>query len=603
MNVTNFVRGWGRVWVPFLSWIGELRRPEVLRADLVAGVTVALVLVPQSMAYAQLAGLPVYYGLYASFLPPMVAAFFGSSRQLATGPVAVVSLMTAAALGPLASGSPEAYLAYAVLLALLVGLFQVGLGLLRLGVLVDFLSHPVVLGFTNAGAIIIATSQLSKLFGVSAPPAAHHYETVWNTLLAAVDHTHWPTFGVAVAAIVIMVILRRISPRLPAVLIAVAATTLFAWLQDFPAMGGKVVGEIPQGLPPLSLPPFDFGAVTQLLATAVTISLIGFMEAISIAKAMAARTRQRLDANQELVGQGLANVCAGLFQGYPVSGSFSRSAVNISSGAMSGFSSVVTGLVVAATLLWLTPLLYYLPQATLAAVIIMAVINLVKVGPVVHAWKAQRHDGVVAAVTFVLTLLMAPELDYGILAGVGLSLGLFLYRTMRPRVAVLSRYPDGTLRDVAVHGLQTCPNIEVVRFDGQLYFANAGYFEDKVLELLATDRELRFVIVDAAGINQIDATGEEVLVHVVERLHAQGIELLVAQMKKQFMDTLRRTGVIHTLGEERFFARVEEALEHAWARLGPDHRHTCPLRMPAGATASGIVPPPSPETGREAQPA
>jgi SulP family sulfate permease len=587
MNVAGLVGGWGKVWVPFLGWIGELRRPDTLRADLIAGITVALVLVPQSMAYAQLAGLPVYYGLYASFLPPMVASLFGSSRQLATGPVAVVSLMTAAALAPIAQGDATSYMAYAVLLALLVGLFQLALGLLRLGVLVDFLSHPVVLGFTNAGAIIIATSQLNKLFGVSVPTAEHHYEMVWSTLVAAVDHTHWPTFWVAVAAIAIMLIVRRISPRLPAVLIAVIVTTVYAWAQDFHAMGGKVVGEIPQGLPGLSLPGFDWAVTMNLTSTAVTISLIGFMEAISIAKAMAARTRQRLDANQELVGQGLSNMVAGLFQGYPVSGSFSRSAVNINAGAVTGFSSVVTGLVVGATLLWLTPLLYHLPQATLAAVIIMAVVNLVKVAPIVHAWKAQRHDGVVAVMTFVLTLLWAPHLDMGILVGVGLSLGLFLYRTMRPRVAIVSRYPDGTFRDISVHHLPTCSNITVMRFDGQLYFANAGYFEDKVLEQVAEGgRALRFIIVDGGSINQLDATGEEVLVHLVERLHQQGIELLVAQMKKQFMDTLRRTGVIDKLGEERFFARVEDALGYAWAKLGEAHAETCPLRMPNAAARS-----------------
>jgi SulP family sulfate permease len=578
MRTSDLVAGWGKVWVPFLGWIGELRHPAVLRADVIAGITVALVLVPQSMAYAQLAGLPVYYGLYASFLPPMLAAFFGSSRQLATGPVAVVSLMTAAALAPIAQGNAESYLTYAVLLALLVGIFQLALGLLRLGVLVDFLSHPVVLGFTNAGAIIIATSQLSKLFGVSVPSAEHHYETVYATILAALEHTHWQTLGIALGAIAIMVIARRISPRLPAVLIAVVVTTLLSWWQDFPGTGGKVVGEIPAGLPHFTLPGFDLSVAMNLTSTAITISLIGFMEAISIAKAMAARTRQRLDANQELIGQGLANATAGFFQGYPVSGSFSRSAVNINAGAVTGFSSVVTGLVVALTLLWLTPLLYYLPQATLAAVIIMAVVNLVKVGPVVHAWKAQRHDGVVAVVTFVLTLLWAPHLDLGIMAGVGLSLGLFLYRSMRPRVAVVSRYPDGTFRDVSVHNLPRCPNITVMRFDGQLYFANAGYFEDKVLEQVAEGgQELKFIIVDGGSINQLDATGEEVLGHLVERLHAQGIELLVAQMKKQFMDTLRRTGVIHHIGEERFFARVEDALEHAWARLGAEHEATCPL--------------------------
>ncbi len=565
-----------------MGWLGELKNKDTLRADLIAGITVALVLVPQSMAYAQLAGLPVYYGLYASFLPPMVAALFGSSRQLATGPVAVVSLMTAAALGPLAAGNPEGYLAYAVLLAFMVGAFQLFLGVFRLGVLVDFLSHPVVLGFTNAGAIIIATSQLSKLFGVTVEKAEHHYETVMRVVEAAMAHTHMPTLWMGLLSIAIMYGLKKYLPKIPNVLVAVAITTVLAWYTDFKGAGGAVVGSIPEGLPGFALPVFDWDVMQQLIATAITISLIGFMEAIAIAKAMAARTRQRLDTNQELVGQGLSNMVAGCFSGYPGSGSFSRSAVNINAGAETGFSSVVTGIVVGVTLLFLTPLLYHLPQATLASVIIMAVINLVKFKPIVHAYKAQPHDGIVAVITFVLTLAVAPHLDQGIIVGVLLSIGLFLYRTMRPRVAVVSRYPDGTMRDILVHPeLPTSPKISVLRFDGSLYFANAGYFETKVLEVVAANPELRYIIIDASAINQLDATGEEVLYHLAARLKTNGIELLIAQMKKQFMDTIRRTKVIQKIGEEHFFSRVQFALNFAWDQLEPEYdRNTCPLRNP-----------------------
>jgi SulP family sulfate permease len=573
----------GRIF-PFLSWIGELRHPQTLRADLIAGITVALVLVPQSMAYAQLAGLPVQYGLYAAFLPAIVAALFGSSRQLATGPVAVVSLMTAAAIGPLVATNPEGYVVYAVLLALMVGLFQLSLGLLRLGILVDFLSHPVVIGFTNAGALIIATSQIGKLFGVSVPGFEHHYQTVWYTIQAAMTSTHLPTLWMGVLAFAIMFGLKAYAPKMPAILLAVGATTLLAYVTGFQEAGGRVVGEIPVGLPGFSLPSFDWAVMVDLMTAAVTIALIGFMEAMSIAKAMAARTRQRLDANQELVGQGLSNLVSGAFSGYPVSGSFSRSAVSINAGAVTGFASVVTGLVVAVTLIWLTPLLYHLPQATLAAVIIMAVINLIKVEPVIHAWKAKRTDGVVAVVTFALTLLWAPHLDQGILAGVGLSLILFLFRSMRPRFAVLSCFHDGTMRDIAVHQLPTSPKISVVRFDGPLYFANAGYFETKVLAVVADNPELEIIIVDAEGINELDATGEEVLHHMAERLRAQGIEILVARMKKQFMDTIRRTGLIRIIGEDHFFSRVSFALDYAWDRLGDRYdRTTCPLRSPVTA--------------------
>ncbi|MCP4288988.1 MAG: sulfate permease [Gammaproteobacteria bacterium] len=566
-------------FTPFFAWIGQLRNGDALKADLIAGITVALVLIPQSMAYAQLAGLPAYYGLYASFLPPIVAALFGSSRQLATGPVAVVSLLTAASLEPLAAAGSEGFVAYAVLLAVMVGIFQMTLGLLRLGVVVDLLSHPVVVGFTNAGALIIATSQLGKLFGVSVEKAEHHYETVQNTLIAAMDYTHWPTFWMAVLALSLMLGMKKYLPKLPNVLVAVTVTTLLAWITNFEMAGGSVVGKIPEGLPGFSIPHFDINMLGQLATSAVVIALIGFMEAIAIAKAMAAKTRQRLDTNQELVGQGLSNIVSGFFSGYPVSGSFSRSAVNIDAGARTGFSSIVTGAVVGIALLFLTPLLYHLPTATLGSVIILAVVNLVKVQPVIHAWKAEPQDGVISVITFVLTLYLAPHLEWGIVTGVGLSILLFFIRTMRPRVAELSRFGDGTLRDISVHPLPTSEKIAVVRFDGSLYFGNAGYFEDKILEVVASKPMLEYIIIDGEGINQLDSSGEEVLHHLAERLESNGTHILVARMKKQFMDTIRATGLIGKMGEHHFFARIQNALDYAWDSMGDAYdRRACPLR-------------------------
>ena len=565
--------------LPFLSWIGKCKDSKVLTADLVAGITVALVLVPQSMAYAQLAGLPPYYGLYASFLPGIVAALFGSSRQLATGPVAVVSLMTAAALEPLAL-TPDMYVAYAIALAIMVGIFQLMLGVLRLGVLVDFLSHPVVIGFTNAAAIIIATSQLSKIFGVVVEKGEHHYDTIWRVIVAATTETHLLTLAMGLLAIAIMALMKKFTPKLPNVLVAVVITTLISYFINYEGQGGKVVGVVPEGVTLPSIPEgLSWDVLVQLITTAVIISVIGFMEAISIAKAMAARTRQRLDPNQELIGQGLGNLVSGLFQGYAVSGSFSRSAVNINAGAITGFSAVVTGLAVGATLLFLTPLLYHLPQATLAAVIMMAVINLVKIEPIVYAWRVQPHDGIVAIVTFGLTLIVAPHLETGIVTGVLLSLGLFLFRTMRPRISVLSRDPDGTLRDAEVRKLATCDNISVIRFDGPLFFANTGYFNDTVLDRVASKPNLKFVIIDAEGINEIDATGEEMLHELDKRLQSVGIELLIARAKKQIMDILRRTGFVEAMGTERFFRLRTRAFEYAWSQLEENHRDTCPLKV------------------------
>lgn len=579
LRLKSFLPSSSEDLLPFLGWIGECRNVATLRADIIAGITVALVLVPQSMAYAQLAGLPPYYGLYASFLPVIVAAMFGSSRQLATGPVAVVSLMTAAALGPMAGGDMDVYVSYAIMLALIVGVFQLLLGIFKLGVLVDFLSHPVVIGFTNAAAIIIGTSQLGKLFGVTAERADHQYETIWNVLVAAMTDTHMMTLSMGLFALALMLFMKRFTPRLPNVLASVAVTTVISWYIGFEGKGGKVVGAVPTGLPSLKVPELHFDTAVELLTPAIIISVIGFMEAISIAKAMAAQSRQKLDANQELIGQGLGNLASSFSQGYAVSGSFSRSAVNLSAGAITGFSSIVTGAVVAATLLWLTPLLYHLPQATLAAVIMMVVINLIKIAPMRHAWKVQPHDGVVAIITFIVTLVEAPHLDTGIMTGVVLSLGLFVYRTMRPRISLLARAADGTLRDVDSHNLQRCENISVISFDGPLYFANTGYFADTLQGRIAEKPDLKFVIIDADAISEIDATGEEMLHDFARRLKALEIELYVARAKYPLMRTLRRSGFVDRLGEDHFFRLRIRALKHAWSQLEKDHADTCPLNV------------------------
>ena len=560
-----------------MGWIRELKSPAVRRADITAGVTVALVLVPQSMAYAQLAGLPPHYGLYASFLPVAIAAIFGSSRQLSTGPVAVVSLLTASALGPLTANNPDAYLGYAVSLALLVGLVQLLLGIVRLGFMIAFLSHPVVLGFTNAAAIIIATSQLGKLFGVEAAATELHYEAVWQLMVMAIESPHWPTIGIALLALALIVSIKRYSAQLPNVLIAVAVTTLVSWIVGFEKIGGQVVGDIPGGLPSFERPHLDFSTISQLFGVAITIALIGFMEAISIAKAMAVQTRQRMDANQELIGQGLGNITASCFQGYVVAGSFSRSAVNLEAGAVTGFSSVIAGATIGLTLLLLTPLLYHLPQPTLAIIIVMAVGGLIKVRPFFHAWKAQKHDGIVALTTFALTLTFAPHLETGILVGVLLSLGLYIYRTMNPHIYTLSRDADGGFRDAGGDHLKQCPRIAILRFEGSLFFANTTYFENKVLERVAAMPELKFIIVDAGAIYEIDATGEDMLRTLSERLDNLNISFLFARVQGKVMAAFRRTRFFNPEMEHRFFRNRAEALNYAWQRLQKEDESECPV--------------------------
>ena len=566
---------------PFLRWFPM--DGETIRADLIAGVTVALVLIPQSMAYAQLAGLPAYYGLYAAFLPGIVAALWGSSKQLATGPVAVVSLLTASALAPFAKvGSPE-FVALAIMMALLVGLVQLALGLFRLGVVVNFLSHPVIVGFTNAAALIIGLSQLNKIFGVSMPRTESFVNDIWM-VLQQVGDTHIPTLVMGVVAFAIMWGMKKYVPKLPGVLVAVALAIVASWAVGFAEHGGKVVGEIPSGLPSLAIPQINFDAATELIASAVIISLVGFMEAISIAKAMAAKTKDRVDPNEELIGQGLANIVGSLSQAYPASGSFSRSAVNLNAGARTGMSSVFTGIVVLITLLFLTPLLYHLPQSVLAAVIMMAVIGLVNFGAIKHSWKANKHDGIASVVTFVATLAFAPHLDNGILAGAGLAIGLFLYRTMKPRVARLGRYQDGTLRDLRVHpSLPTDERIALVRFDGQLYFANVSVFEDAILAAVADQPRTKYVLVVADGINELDASGEEVLHHLFDRLASTGITMVMSGLRRQVIQVMERTNLWERIGKDNFFATEDMALDAIYERLGETENR--PLRTPADAAA------------------
>nr|WP_321464957.1 SulP family inorganic anion transporter [uncultured Desulfobulbus sp.] len=681
---------------PFLDWIKGYNLKS-FQADALSGLTVALVLIPQSMAYAQLAGLPAYFGLYAAFLPPMVAALFGSSRQLATGPVAVVSLMSAASLQPLATAGSTDFIAYSILLALIVGIFQFSLGVLRLGLVVNFLSHPVVNGFTNAAAIIIASSQFSKFFGVYVDSAEHHYETMIRVAQAAMDYTHWPTLLYGVGAVTIMVMLKKINPKIPAVLVAVVITTLLSYftgfnndmkvpvetiqMQELPKLvsefnhevkmiadlgaqraamgkdlekllkedkghhgpsidaiklksqvdiltaemgesqahsaairkqlrlmkfekaqdgdkvvfypkgaipagvttddgtwrmkvgnnplktdnlllmgGGAIVGKIPEGLPTITMPKVNGSLTMKLLPTAVIISLLGFMEAIAIAKAMAAKTGQKLDPNQELIGQGLANILGSFGSSYAVSGSFSRSAVNLQAGAATGISSVITSIVVVITLLFLTPLLYHLPQAVLAAVIMMAVIGLVNTKGFVHAWHAQKHDGIISIISFLVTLAYAPHLDKGIMVGVALSMGVFLYKSMRPVVAKLSMYKDGSLQSAEHHRLRGCRHIAVVRFDGALFFANASYLDEQIIKFRNEMPDLRYVLLDASGINDIDASGEEELALLVDRLHAAGFGFGVCNAKGPILDVLDRTHLFDKIGRENFYADTKAAV-------------------------------------------
>ncbi|MDP2639954.1 MAG: SulP family inorganic anion transporter [Betaproteobacteria bacterium] len=550
---------------PFLSW----PRPgkATLRDDVLAGLTVALVVIPQSLAYAQLAGVPAYYGLYASLLPSIVGVLFGSSAQLSTGPVAMTSLLTAASIAPLAPLGSDAFIAHAVLLALLSGLFQLGFGLLRMGIVINLLSQPVLMGFINAAAIIIALSQLPPLVGMSARQTEHFLLDTWHVIIN-LDLMHATSLLFGAGAIALLLGFRRYAPKLPGVLITAALLTWISYAIGFADLGGRVVGIVPRGFPHFITPTIDWETTKQLLPAAFVIALISFMEAMSSCKVIAIKTKRPWNENQELIGQGLAKIVAAFNHTMPVSGSFSRSALNLQSNARSGISGVVTAMFVLLTLLFFTPLLYHLPKPVLAAVIMLAVFNLLNFQSFRRAWRAHRDDGVAAAITFATTLLFAPNIQDGILSGIIVSLALHLYRGMRPRIAIASLHEDGTLRDAERFGLPPVHEaIGIVRLDASLNFVTAAALEDAVLKLERDKRRLKFILLTAGGINDLDATGADLLFKLAERLSQNGVTLALSAAKKQVLDVIERTGLDTAIGSANIYATDRLAVEGLIARV------------------------------------
>lgn len=564
-----------RRFLPFLSWWPQVNR-HTLKDDLIAGLTVALVAIPQSLAYAQLSGVPAYYGLYAALIPVVVGALFGSSLILSTGPVAMTSLLTAASVMPLATYGTQQFYSFVILMALLSGLLQIGLGLARMGVLLNFLSYPVLRGFINAAAIIIGLAQLPAMVGLSLKNSQHFLTDILH-VVENLDAMHFESLLFGAGSLALMALLRQFAPRLPGVLITVVLTTYISYAIGFEALGGRIVGAIPQGLPAVSIPPVDWKASMHMLPTAFVIALISFMEAMSSAKIIAIKTRTQWDENQELIGQGLAKVAAAFSHAMPVSGSFSRSALNLAAGARTGMSSIFSATAVLLTLLFFTPLLHHLPKPVLAAIIMMAVIGLISFKTIKDAWVAGKQDGIAAIITFVATLAFAPNIQNGILTGILLSLSLFLFRTMKPRIVLLGLDKDGTLRNAERFSLPKLhPQVTAIRFDGQLYFANVSYFEESVLYLVSQDPDLKYILVVGSGINGLDASGVEMLRNLVDRLGQTRITLAFCSIKATVTDVMRRTGLLDRIGAENIFDSEKAALEEISRRLGHEVRIAIP---------------------------
>jgi SulP family sulfate permease len=540
---------------------------STFKFDLIAGITVSLVAIPQSLAYARLAGVPAYYGLYAALIPTIIGAVFGSSRQLSTGPVAMTSLLSAASVAPLAAHDTPLFFSCVIMLALLSGLFQILLGSLRVGAILNFLSHPVLMGFINAAALIIGLAQLPTLLGITAPHSTHFLLDILH-VIGQIRTMHAWSLAFGVTAIVLILAFKKYAHRLPGVLITVALLTWASYGIGFAEIGGKVVGAIPQGLPSFSIPTLDWHTAMALVPAGFIIALVSFMEAMSSSKVIANNTRQPWDENKELIGQGLAKVAAAFCHSMPVSGSFSRSALNLASNARTGLSSVISAICVLVTLLFLTPLLYHLPKPVLAAIIMVAVGGLINFPVMFRAWRVSPDDGIASISTFAATLAFSPNIQNGILIGIGLSLGLMLYRMMRPRIAKLGVDQDGALRDAQRYNLPSLHSrLGAVRFDGALRFINVSTFEKAILKLEQDNPGINTILVTCSGINDIDASGVDMLSKLITRFKSNNISLCFSGFKEQVQDVIERTGLSEIIGKDNLFSSDHLAARELQYRL------------------------------------
>lgn len=566
-------------YFPPLDW-GRSYTRDTLTSDLMAAVIVTIMLIPQSLAYALLAGLPPEAGIYASIVPIMFYALFGTSRALAVGPVAVVSLMTAAAIGQVAEAGSMGYAAAALTLALLSGAMLLTLGLLRLGFIANFLSHPVIAGFITASGILIATSQLKHILGV--PAGGHTLIEMLGALGAHLDAVNWPTLIIGVLATGFLFWVRRglkplllragLRPRMADLLAktgpvaAVAVSTLAVWLFGLDGHGVAIVGAVPQGLPPLTMPDLSPGLVSALVLPAALISIIGFVESVSVAQTLAAKKRQRIDPNQELIGLGAANLGAAFTGGYPVTGGFARSVVNFDAGAETPAAGAFTAVGLAIAALALTPLIFFLPKAVLAGTIIVAVLSLVDFSILRKSWAYSYADFAAVLATILLTLGLGVEA--GVSAGVMLSLALHLYKTSRPHVAEVGLVP-GTqhFRNVLRHRVKTNPAVLTLRVDQSLYFANARFLEDMIQDRVAEDCPIRHVVLMCSAVNEIDFSALESLEAINERLRGIGIDLHLSEVKGPVMDRLKRSHFLDELTGKVFLSQYD-----AWTALVPNKK-------------------------------
>ncbi len=550
--------GWLYALMPILAWSRSYLHVD-LKHDIQAGLTVAALLIPQGMAYALVADLPPIHGLYASTLPMLVYAILGTSRQLSVAPVALDSLMVAAGIGVLASGGTELFIHLAIALALMVGVLQLLMGILRMGFVINFLSQPVLTGFTAAAAMIILASQLRHLLGLPMNATQGFFEAM-SAVFQHLSQLHLLTAAIGIGGVLFLVLIKRSNIPLPGPVVLIAVSALLGWLFEFEGAGVEVVGSVPSGLPALRFELPEIGEFAALLPLALTLAAVGFMEAISVGKSFASRYGYRIDANAELRALGVSNIAAHVVGGYPVTGGFSRSAVNAGAGARTQLASIITALLITLSLVLLTPLFHHIPIAALAAVIMTAAIGLVDIAEMRYLVRVKKPEGLVLLVTLIATLLLG--ITTGLLAGIGSALLLFIIIQTRPNAALLGRLPGTQVfRSIERHPeAEIDSGLAILRIDASFYFANAEFLHDKVAQILAEERGLHTILLDASAINDLDSSGDRAFREIYRELSQEGIALYVSGLKGPVRDVLVRSGLYQEIGSQHFFYTTNAAV-------------------------------------------
>jgi SulP family sulfate permease len=559
-----------RSYFPILEWIQEYNK-TLFKGDLSAGITVAVMLIPQGMAYAMIAGLPPVYGLYAAIFPQLIYAIMGSSRQLAVGPVAMDSLLVATTLNTMAIVDTQHYISLAIFLAFFMGVIQVFLGLIKFGFLVNFLSKPVINGFTSAAAIIIGLSQLNHMLGVEISQG-NVLQALIQSIWEVRTEIHLLTLMITLGSIFLIFGIKRFSKKIPVALVVVILTTLLTSQLNWNEMGLSIVGTIPSGLPAFNFQWIAVEDIYPLFPMALTLSLIAFLEAISIAKAIEVKeNKETVDPNQELIALGAANVFGSFFQSYPTTGGFSRTAVNHESGAQTGVAAIISAAVVGLTLVFFSSWFYYLPKPVLGAIILTAVINLVDLKYPYQLWSSHREEFFILLFTFLITLFMG--IMEGVLLGTLASLSLMVYRSSQPHIAILGRI-KGTKHYRNIHRfteeVETFPGVLILRFDGQLFFGNHSYFKKQIVDLLGREtKKIRYLVIDASPINYIDASASNTLNHWIQNLNKEGITVLWVNVIGPIRDLFFKNGMLKKIGKKNLFYSLDSAVKHIGGEKTP----------------------------------